>query len=924
MGRTVVKSERGQKRGFLLLLIVGLLSVLLVVIVGFLSFTRTELTSVAHVRDRADSADLAQSAMDWTLGNMGKYLFDPATKLFDPTKYVSCATDTGAAPKGDGSQWWYAPYDADVKTINNAYNNTNINPFYNTGMTGTFNQQFMGQNAAQWKYMPDDYFPDGSIAGRFAVQVLDANSAININDWNDDCNPTQCQMAHMIQGGQGLNYFEQYRAHQDNGGSGAVCTIPYFQAWSVASRTVRYFKYNWSYTGNYTSASPNYITTNTQWTGMFGPEYVGVKTTYYDQYLGWWWGQPWWDQCGMASFSLTGHVDPDTGRSPLNVNTCEISGNQMPFSGENFTWTWPLEGVFNLESIARIIKVRRFYYGGVQYDAQADPASPKSPNALGAGNNAAWQKAEMLKLRLAYRYQEMMVRYFCGKYNPTLYGNNYGCFPGNWNMQWLFRKSVSGSNGFEQNRSYYQAFEYIASQAGPHGALTPAEATKVKHAVLPDGTSPSNIYPNSAYYVKTRFPCGVDTFRQWIADDLLAMTQNNRAWGNAAVINASYGTDPSSGASYTLAYKDAARIPPAPYDSDDPCVNFDPSDTPDVIPGKMDKRTANAIFDNIIPGKVWKDASGTEHFLLFGNDGFGTYTPSVDSQLGDQTGNAVRDPLWELYCYQIGRDEYGFSQTNRQGFYSTGTGNSMFNEKGTDIRLNDAGLTSAPSTLVKAPPDLMSYNQQGTVPWRQLAFGPDWFSTELTVTSPCYYLVVTSEIVDAKSAKLTPATPTVLTHYQTLACVELAADVKVETDSAYDGTGWPTGGATSDPKHQLSIAEGKRVGLGYYRGNGPRKMKTMPAGDPRSMDYGMKTASQIAGKQGYQPALPDKSLSSYPGSTGTSVPTVAPEWTDYHGVKAGDEKAYYQIQNTASASDKGRETSKRAVVRWTWTINQGL
>ena len=922
-----VRADRAPRRGFLLLLIVGLLAVLLVVIVGFLSFTRTELTSVAHVRDRADTSDLAQSAMDWTLGNIGGYLFDPATKMFDPTKYVSNANDTGVAPTGDNSQWWYAPYDPDTKTINNAYN---------SGGANSFTKLYMQQNAAAWKYMPDDFFPDGSIAGRFAVQVVDANSVININDWTDDCNPTQCQMAHMIQGAQGLNYFEQYRANQDANGSGAVCTIPYFQAWSVASRTVRYFKYNWSYTGNYTMASPNYITTNTQWTGMFGPEYVGMKTTYYDQYLGWWWGQPWWDQCGMASFDIAAHVDPDTGRSPMNVNTCEVSGNQMPFSGENYTCTWPLEGIFNIESIARIIKVGKFYYNGTLYDAQAPrtvpdgrwsgPVAP-SPTTAGAGNNGAWQKAEMLKLRLAYRYQEMMVRYFCGKYKPYLYGNNYGCFPGNFNMQWLFRKGAPGVpyNGFQENRSYYQAFTNTAAQAVPRGALTASEANKVKHAVKPDGTSPPDTYAQTVYYKNTRFPCGLDTFRQWVADDFLVMTQNNRAWGNSSVVDPTYGTDAGSGSTYTLAYGDAQRSESQPYNDDDPCVNFDSSDTPDVVPGKMDKRTANAIFDNIIPGKVWKDASGNDRFLLFGNgaedSGYGPYALDPNK---DVTGISVRDPLWELYSIQLGRDEYDFLQTNRQGFYSTGTGNSIYNEKGHDVRLGDAQLISAPSTLSVAPPDLGAYDQRPTVPWRQLAFGPDWFSTELTVTSPCYYLVVTSEIVDAKSAKLTPASPTVLTHYQTLACVELAADIKVETDAAYDGTQWPTGGVPADPKHQLSMAEAKHVGLGYYRGNGPRRMKTMPAADPRSMDYGMKTASQVAGKQAYQPALPDTSLSSYPGTTATSVPTVPTDWVDFRNVKPGDEKTYYQAQNPASAGDKGRETTKRAIVRWTWTINQGL
>jgi hypothetical protein len=889
--RKLISGFQPRRRGFLLLLIVGLLSVLLVVIVGFLSFTRTELTSVAHVRDRADTNDLSASAMDWAIGNIANYVLDPATKTFDSTKYVSNASDTTPLPTGGGGQWWYAPYDPNVKTINNAYT---------SGGAGSFVSLFMQQNAATWRYMPDDFFPDGSISGRFAVQVLDANSAININDWLDDCNPTQCQMAHMIQGAQGLNYFEQYRAHLDNGGTGAVCTIPYTQAWNVASRTVRYFKYNWSYTGNYTAASPNYITTNTQWTGMFGPEYVGMKTTYYDQYLGWWWGQPWWDECGMASFTIANHSDPDTGRSPLNVNTCEASGNSMPFSGENQTWAWPLEGVFNLESLARIIKVGKFHFNGTTLDAQAPASWPGGVDVPGA-----WQHVEYLRMRLAYRYQEMMVRYFCGKYKPYLYGNNYGCVPGNWNMQWLFRHASPGNpspDGFSENRNYYQAFAYNGSQSEPRGALNASEANKVLHAVLPDGTNPADSYPLTAYYKKTRFPCSLETFRQWVAQDLITMTQNNNDW--AGSVDPGYGSTSNYSSTYTLRYDDPGVTPDGKL-----CVNFDQNDTPEIIPGKLDYRTANAIFDNIIPGKLWKGTDGNQHYLLNDGSGFSSYTPGPN----DVTGNGVRDPLWELYCYQVGRDEYNVDSFNRQGFYFSSTGNPILGDRGKDHLY-----------FATPPVDLPLFDSTAVVPWRQLAFGPDWFSTELTITSPTYYLVVTSEIVEKQSAVANPANPTVLTHNQVLACVELAADVNAETDASYDGTGWPTGGVTPDPTHPFTMAELKKVGLGYYRGANPRRLKTAKASDPLSMDYGMKTVFQVnsAGAQGFQPALPDTSLKNAPTSGATSVPTAAPDWVDYRGVKAGNENAYYRPQ--LSPGDAGRQTSNRAVVRWTWTINQGL
>ena len=208
------KEIKPSRRGFLLLVVVGLLAVLLIVVVGFLSFTRTELASVSHVRDNADSSDLMQSAMDWTLGNIGTYLFtyNASTQTYNVDPAFSNATASGA-PKyisnsNDSSgEWWYTPYDADVKNMGtlNSFNNTANGAF--SGPWGTpspsaltFAKLCMQQKFASWKYMPQDYFPDGSISGRFRVQVLDGNAVLNVvnRDWLEDCNPARSVKRHIL------------------------------------------------------------------------------------------------------------------------------------------------------------------------------------------------------------------------------------------------------------------------------------------------------------------------------------------------------------------------------------------------------------------------------------------------------------------------------------------------------------------------------------------------------------------------------------------------------------------------------------------------------------------------------------------------------------------------------------------------------
>jgi hypothetical protein len=905
MRRALISTRTARPRGFLLLVVVGLLAVMLTLVVGFLSFTRNQAEAVIHVRDRSDAVDLAQSAMDFTIANICARVIDPATNKFDPTKWVSNSNDDTVT---GGGQWWYAPYEPECKSRTD---------LWNAGYVSTY----MQQKDAKWRYMPADYFPDGGVRARFAVQVVDANSAIHLNDWLDDCNPTQCQMAHMLIDGVGLNYnTEVYRSNKDGmpwSGPG-VFNQPgpyrYSQCWDMATRTVRYYHHNWSFTGNYKTASPNYMTTNTSWFSPYGAEYNCLHVPWYDEFGPVAATQEWeyfYHRVGLT-FSPRSGSDPDTGRSPINVNTCEVSCQEIPYSVENHTAAFTLEGVFNVESLARIIKVGKFWF-----DADKDGTTPKvlldaqNPatwvNESGGSLNStqtkdAWILHEKLRMKLAYWYQELLVRYFCGAYNPAMYGNAYS-WVDDWNNKLLFRWFAENGNpqSFDRNRSYYQAFGFVSTQAGyMKGALTAAEVNKVKYAVKPGNTSPANNYPASAYYKTTRFPVSVEVFRQRVAEDFKTLTQDNNNWTSGIVCpewldNSKHYAPIAPGTYFTRRYYHEDQAAKGVIADGELCVNFDINNTPEIIPGKMDKRTANAVFDNIIPGKVWKDAAGGSQFLLFP---------------GHAKGVGVSDPLWELYSQRIGRDEYDFSQYNRRGLWVS-TGSPQYNEKGKDIVTNPA--SDSP------------FETRAKVPWRQLAFGPDSFSTELTTTSNTFWVVVTTQIVDAKSAIAFPNNPEVKTTYMQSAVVELTPDIEVNTDPGFDGATWPT--AALAPGGNLDTTTGKRVGLGYYRGGAPKKLKTMKVTDAAnaapdyfSMDEGMKTAFDV-GNSRWLPVLPESSTTIPPPDNTTSNPTAA-EWVDFRGVKDADRTDFYKEQ--AAPADKGRQTSKRVIIRQLWTTNQGL
>ena len=812
------------RRGFLLMVIISVLAVLLAVCVGFLSFCRSEVNAVATIRDKNDCVDVMFSALDWTLGNIGNYSFSGGAS-FDAGKEVAYTHNAG------GGQWWYRPNEKGLKAAIagwtsipgqtlNVYKWDNPTDYpsapYSNPVPGSVDPN--GRDEAAWVYLPENYFPEGGILGRFMVQVLDSNSVLCLNDWLDDCCPTQTQMAQMIRDSYGPQQLERYRAFRDSGNNGdwdrtiKLAPIRYQHAWYVASRSVRQPQYAFSYEnasgfwGEYPvrEVSPNWVTTNTTYFSPFGAEmilrasipadgifthrsniaYVNAATKEYlppspregrptSPYLRWVnpvpfqmpdadtigkqeyaWNHPTdkpikWTAgqlpTGMA-YSIFGYEDPDTGRCPLNINTCYNSGERLPMNLFGGTPSHAIEGVFNIDSLRAIIQVDKLFVqslgdpGPDGIFGNADDVPPVAPglveivandvyntndatclpindgvillNKVGGGTAcvdqyAALLKIERMKTKLAYQYQETLCRYFTGTYYT--------------------RRSTLNQVG--------NAFR---------SEWPPINPDPTNNAGFTVGAASSN-------YSAVRFPGGLAAFRAKVLADLSSMSTGNTT------------------------------------------VSFDVSDNVLLVPvGNMDGRTVNAVYDNIVPGKA----------LVNGNWG---------------------DPITELYQIRLGREEYSDDpyeanassiygyHFDRDGLIDSGAHRPGFPaDGGTSIRpkgkmVADSSAPFGPWDRLGAPdlhlPTNTAYpttvpanvdtiNAGEVVPYRHLMFGPDWFSTELTTTTTSYVLIINAQIVDKKSVAENPDKPVVIGHFQFGAAVELCPDVQPDAGNYY-GDGKP-------------------------------------------------------------------------------------------------------------------------------------
>jgi hypothetical protein len=944
-GKTQRLNRTLPHRGFLLLVIVGILSVLLVVCVGFLAYARSEVSAVANIRDKTEGLDICESAVDWVVGNICADLLDGSNHFkTDNTGLVSNAR----APGEVGYRWWYRPHEKGLKDCFNKWANqmastTNSYPY--SWKDPTWNNQerpdcvdSAGRDQAEWVWLPGNYFPTNAIRGRFMVQVLDPNAFINLNDNLEDCMPTQCQMAHMLMDGYGEQELERFRSWRDNGPWVRTPTaaaypgkndtpdralIRYEDAWRIATRTVRYCWWNSGYEFDRQERmiSPNWVTTNMTWFSAYGAEWNCLKPglvangifmgtpdgndgvpispvgpgryyppTHLEGNRAGAWTSPGSGACGFTyppaqewnkknkqttgrlpfgmPFSTRAYVDPDTGRCPVNVNTVFNSGERLPSNVFNGTPSYTMEGVFNVESLRRIIKVGSMTYtntANVKVDLPSPAAEQIKLITDPANRKLAWNKHENLRTKLASMYQEVLCRYFTATYRHSM------------KRKWppYYNPTVQATEDFSDAGTYQTAF----------GA----------------GALPVQFACQSFDYNRTRFPFGLLEFRRNVKADL--------------------------------------QILSAPHGE---VVNFSNSDLPSVPPGQLDRRTAAAVFDNIVPGKP----AG-----LLGDFGI-----TIDPLLELYTAQIARDELSD--CHHEAVDESGGLRSVFGYVYdstATGNGNRMLDSGVSSFQ--DFGPTNDPVNVKNDPARWLNLRAKGrdlvnsaaandmgwadsrtVIPYRQYAFGPDWFSTELTATTTNFICIVNAQIVDAASAD--PALggdwdkPRDLYAGQWGYSIEIAPDV--HNESAETGaTDWLTSGLAY--YSSIEPFSGQRL---FW----PAFFKTTPAepNDPKYVASGIYSMDKFCStlktlhpkktkfpKQVGQQVLPITPLApAGPGSAGQDHwsdngdnssryrrTSAAKIWTDYRGVSATDAIPYYR---TGGSSVPGR-----VVVRAIWT-NQGV
>jgi hypothetical protein len=885
--------------------------------------------------------------------------------------------------------------------------------------------------------------------------------------------------------------------------------IRYHEAWRLATRTVRYDMMSLGGVANGPTSqrwiAPNWVTTNQMWTSGYGAEthclrsiitsdgipltYAvpliplgpnkyyppnkllgGVNSTaiqdfdgtvipaisrtfpagggfYNDRYSQW---NNW--SVGMLPlgmpFSMRAYCDPDTGRCPVNVNTCYNSGERMPTTPFGGTPTYTMEGVFNVESLRRIIKIGAFY---VEVTAADEPlpanfaydiadtqkrirvhaTNPSDLNYVGLLTGTlrlrALHRMEEIRTKLAYQYQETLCRYFTGTYRVN------SCLRAGFNNTTLTRTDpnaaarlvcdrkyppfrfapTTATNGYIPERTFVETYGSTVG-AGVKGVLNTLNAFSSLPLKLQFACTSFN-------YSKTRFPYSLEQFRENVANDLWWMCYDNRNInGNPSRTNVltylPYYNTPLGDAVNGTADNDGIET-----------VNFDKAQIPEILPGKLDWRTANAVFDNIIPGKLW---NGTR-YLLFG----GTYVPNdlkAQDPLNKREKASVRDPLWELWCMRLGRDElrprnneltaspvtykqvgvpvagqdyaggeviqkwnfntHGFHDDNDvlrdSGYPSFDPGSDTADQanikqvssrwlhlrpKGTDIGANvyansvgECGDTtgSAPvkNAAVPFPDNVGPYDQIANVsgapgvPYRQLCFTPDSFSTELTTTTTNFMFIINAQIVTSESAD--PAlggnwdNPREIFYGQWGCQVELAPDVFVETKTGYDGKLWPTG------KPDGTLVDPATVGLGFYKGSYPtpdpakdpattltwpaflKTVRAKPfadADDPFAADpvlalWSVDAHCSTLKTAGYQKTARrlavDTKESASPANKWNDTYdsnyqrwSAAKNWTDFRGVKNKNDTS---DQAPSKYYIPGPQTTKRVVIRSLWSHNQGI
>lgn len=354
-------------------------------------------------------------------------------------------------------------------------------------------------------------------------------------------------------------------------------------------------------------------------------------------------------------------------------------------------------------------------------------------------------------------------------------------------------------------------------------------------------------------YSAPRFPMGVAAFRARVKTDLTTMSSNGLT-----------------------------------------TVDFDGTDKASINPGELDRRTANAVYDNIVPGPATLDGTyplQELYALRLGRDelrpGRSEVDPSVNPSVRGKNANVhgffddglpMVNAVPQNYTSRV---DSGYSSydpgdaTDLGGGLPSGPGAKQGEVQARWLHLRPKGMDIAASTAPNGP-----YDKVTDVPYRQLGFGPDWFSTELTTTSTCYILVITAQLVDAKSVDTDPANPArhrEIFFGQWGCCVEIAPDVMVEPGLGGEYAYW-------------------------YRNGKPAEYKKA-ALDSRNADNVLKSMDQFCSTL--------KTLNALGRQWKRS--SIARAWSDDRGITEANRAAYYT---------GATQTRKHVVVKAVWSLNQ--
>jgi hypothetical protein len=837
------EQRRRNPKGFILLVMVGLMAVMLIVVIGFLSNTRSEVTYVTGMRNQTECNNALQSALDFTIGAIVHDTFKG--NQMDSDKPVALVRDA----KNPFKLWWYKPsIEMDRSSVGSS------------------------EDQADWVYLPANFTADGVARVRVRVQVSDTNGCINSNGWLDSGIPTQAQMGNMLIETCDYGFAERarasllntyspaYPAPPTNGGTvlpaakydggpfncpgaghavydskKAVVYCPYhaypmkprryLDCWRAASRTYSGSGANYKNWYRWATLNEPYFadigagqTIEMIYSSSQGEH--GIDTSFASYEVGYYLFQQ-----GSYAVYHTCYTDPDTGRSPINVNT-GVPYGYMGAKGQTWNQVGALnyqcyvpfdrvmKAVFNINSMKHLIRMGTVPVdkSGTKYRVPANALyeSPLSATIPAGAALSTWtaqeidtarKKVEQYRAKLAYQYQETLVRYFNAYYNAYKY------WPYDTPQGFPYYPS-----GFTKNDETYPV-RYKALGAANSGA------GQVKY------------FCPSYKQEQPRFPFGLDQFRQNVKDDLTAMTVHAR----------------------NPAFNDGS---PAGLESESGMVNVDDNFNFEISPGKLDRRIATAIFDNIVPGPqtLWSNTDPVKY-------------PSTPEE---------QYPIKQLYDMKLARDEnsdvwYTWPEMEGSGTVpigpstpgptasSTGFPKSISGERGRII-----ALSGAPGVGVTGK-ELGPWEARDHIPERQYLFSPDCFSTELTTSTTTYVIIVCAELVDTSKDL---ANPSIIFSRHVAYTVEVAPDVKNETNGAGN---WAVNG------------------LGYYKAGLPRKRLT----DPGITDDKLTTLPI---------ARNDNNGQKIKGSD----TSAALDWFDFRGVQAGQESTFY---------DSPAQTKRKVLIR---------